>query len=267
MSGQVKILMCPPDYYSVCYEINPWMNIRFKPEKIAAVSQWQGLSNLYRSLGIPVQTIPPEPDLPDMVFTANAGLVIGKTFIPSNFRFSQRQPEREHFVSWFGAQGYEISPLPAGLCFEGQGDGLLLGNTLLAGYHFRSDICSHELVGEILGIEVISAELTNPKFYHLDTCFCPLNANHALVYPGAFDAYGLAALANRVEHLIHVNDEDAHNFCCNAAVLGPHVVTSHCGHGLRSQLESLGFEVHMLPFDQYFLAGGAAKCLSLILST
>ena len=263
MAASPEFLMCEPTHYTVRYEINPWMDVRSKPERGRAFNQWHALREQLDRMGARVHQIPPHPGFPDMVFTANAGLHIGETFIPSNFRFPQRQGERAHFISWFDAQGCEIVPLPETVCFEGQGDVLIFRESLVAGYRFRTDIQGHGMLGEIIGRELISVELVDPRFYHLDTCFCPLDDQSALFYPGAFDEYGIKALSHLVEHLIPVVGEDAETFCCNAIVLGKRLVINHCSLSLRKTLESLGFELFLLPFDQFIKAGGSAKCLVL----
>lgn len=258
--------MCLPTYYTIDYEINPWMNVRVKPDIQKAPLQWKNYYNLLARLKIKVRTIKPRPGLPDMVFTANAGLLYKKKFIVSNFRYPQRQGEAKFFSSWFKKKGYQIITLPTDRYFEGEGDALILGDTLVAGFRFRSDIYSHRHIGDIIKKRVISLELTNSNFYHLDTCFCPLNKNTAMYYPGAFDKYGKKVLENMVPNLITVKKKDAMNFCCNALVIGKRIVMNFCTGNLKKQLESFGFKVYCLDFSEYIKAGGSSKCLALYLN-
>src|SRR5258707_8139835 len=182
-----KLLLCPPDYYGIEYEINPWMDRTHNTQPAVARSQWQGLHDLLKSLGCEIELTNPQKNLPDMVFTANAGLVSGKKFIRSIFRFKERQGEEAHFEKWFAERGYDIAHLPAGLFFEGEGDALFCGDILFCGYRFRSDIRSHQIIGEMLECLPISVELVQERFYHLDTCFCPLPVDSGIWNPSAFD--------------------------------------------------------------------------------
>src|SRR5215813_8523391 len=181
-----SLLLCPPDYYGIEYEINPWMDRTRNADSDLARAQWRGLLEKLQSLGCDVELVAPRKKLPDMVFTANAGLLLGNKFIRSNFRFPQRQGEEEHFEKWFANRGYEIVRLTQGLFFEGEGDALFCGDILFCGYRFRSDIRSHQIIGEQLKKLVISVELVKDRFYHLDTCFCPLPDGSAIWHPDAF---------------------------------------------------------------------------------
>lgn len=260
-----EILMCPPTYYTVDYEINPWMDTRDKPDKQKAATQWEKFYDLLSKLSVKIYKIEPQPGLPDMVFAANAGIVFDKKFIVSNFRFPQRQKEANFSVLWFKNKGYEIFSLPEKNLFEGEGDALMIADTLIAGFKYRSDIYSHRLIGEIMGKEVISVELINSSFYHLDTCFCPLSQETAMYYPGAFDDYGQKALNHLIPNLIRVSEKDAMNFCCNAVVSGKNIILNKCSNELKSRLENLGLNVYCLDFDEFIKAGGSSKCLVLYL--
>ncbi len=270
-----RLLMCRPKYYTVDYEINPWMHVREKPDEELANTQWETLYKTLIGIGIAVELIDPVEGLPDMVFTANGGLVSENKFILSNFRYEERRGEAEHFAAWAATRGFEVLRLPEEALFEGEGDILRLlppsvpsshceaAGTLVAGYRFRSDIGSHNLIGEMLGQKVVSIELASKEFYHLDTCFCPLNENTAIYYPGAFDSYGIKALSGLVENLIALGDDDARHFCANAVVQGADIVMNSCSAPLREELSALGFTLHELDLSEFIKAGGSAKCLVL----
>ena len=200
-----------------------------------------------------------------MVFTANAGLVKGKTFIPSNFRYKERQGEQKFFTGWFRKNGYRVVELPDELSFEGAGDGLFSGDRLFAGYHFRSDINSHLKISEFLKMEVISLELVNSWFYHLDTCFCPLGDHGAIYYPDAFDSYARTVLRKNIPKLIEVKKEEAERFGCNAVVAGKSIVLNTGCPGLKKVLQSFGWTVYEIDLSEFMKAGGSAKCLTLTL--
>src|SRR5438445_1727666 len=226
-----------------------------------AKSQWQGLHQTLASLDSKIELVPPQPKLPDMVFTANAGIAIGKKFIPSNFRHKERAGEAPYFVRWMEERGYEILWLPENLYFEGEGDALFGGDVLFCGYKFRSDIQSHRAVAEMLGCLVISVELVDPRFYHLDTCFCPLRDGGAVWFPAAFDEYGQRAIREHVADLIDVLPEEAVHFYCNAGVLERDIVLPEGAPKLVAILQDRGYRCHELPMSEFIKAGGACKCL------
>src|SRR2546423_7244386 len=207
-----ELLLCPPDYYGIEYEINPWMSRARGAETERAKLQGQGWHHTLESPDTKMKLVPPQPKLPDMVFTANAGLAIGKKFIPSNFRHQERAGEAPYFTRWMEERGYEILRLPKNLYFEGEGDALFGGDTLFCGYKFRSDIQSHRAVADMLGCLVISVELVDPRFYHLDTCFCLLPDGSAIWFPAAFDEYGQRGLRGHVSDLIDVEAAAAKTF-------------------------------------------------------
>jgi N-dimethylarginine dimethylaminohydrolase len=258
-----RILMCPPDHFAIEYEINPWMNVRVGSDRDLARRQWSALHGTLKSLGVSVDLIEPIAGLPDLVFTANAGLVFRDFFIGSRFRYGVRQGEAHYFESWARSRGFQVIELPAGNNFEGAGDALFCGETLIAGYRFRSDVKSHQWIGERLGVEVLPLELVDPRFYHLDTCFCPLAPDLALYYPGAFDEYGRSVLRARIPHLIEVAIEEAVSFSCNAVVVGNTVILNDGAPKLAQDLLARGFGTHLLGFSEFIKSGGSAKCLTL----
>ena len=267
MSASIRFLMCPPHHYDVDYVINPWMegNIH-RSSRDRAEEQWQQLFHLIKDHAT-VDLITPQPGVPDMVFTANAGLVLGDTVVLSRFFHKERQGEEPFFNEWFLQQGYTVHELPKDLPFEGAGDALLdrEGRWLWAGYGFRSELDSHPYLAKWLDIEVLSLRLMDERFYHLDTCFCPLAEGYLLYYPPAFDAYSNRLIEMRVpEHKrIVVEEPDAVNFACNAVNINRKVIMNQISAGLRQKLEAAGFEVFETPLTEFIKAGGAAKCLTL----
>jgi N-dimethylarginine dimethylaminohydrolase len=262
----MKLLMCPPTYYGIEYEINPWMRRSQQSNPREAGAQWDGLRRLLQEqLAIDLQLIESQPGLPDMVFTANGGLVWDHKFIVSNFRYEVRRGEAAHFEEWFRNWGFNVTRLPPEMYFEGEGDLLKCGDTWFAGYHIRSDIIAHQNIAEIIEQEILSLELTNDWYYHLDTCFCPLRQGQALFYPPAFDAYARKVLEDNIPGLIAVPDDEAARFACNAIVAGDSIVMNDGCPKVREGLESLGFMVLETPLSEFLKAGGSAKCLVLII--
>jgi N-dimethylarginine dimethylaminohydrolase len=260
-----NVLLCAPDYYGIEYEINPWMSRERGADPALAHTQWTALRDKLGALGCHIDLVAARPKLPDMVFTANAGLVAGKRFIRSNFRFAERRGEEAHYEEWFAGRKFEVITLPKELFFEGEGDALFCGDVLICGYRFRSDIRTHQIIGEILKTLVVSVELVEPRYYHLDTCFCPLPDGVAIWYPGAFDDYGRRAIRHRVADLIEVAPEEAAHFACNAVVVGKNIVLPKDSQKLVAALEARGFTTHSLEMTEFIKAGGACKCLVLVL--
>ena len=263
MGASRSLLMCPPDYYGIEYEINPWMDVRRPADAERAGGQWQALYDLLRSLGVHVELVEPVKGLPDLVFTANAGIVADRRFIASRFLHPERQREQPTWEAWFRARGYRIETLPEKACFEGEGDALWFGTTMFAGYRIRSDIRSHQALATIVGHEVLSLELVDERFYHLDTCFCPLDERRALYYPPAFDDYGRRVIAQFVPDPVAVDDADAARFGCNAIVVGRDVILQSGCAALERSLRGLGFSPHAVDLSEFHKAGGSAKCLAL----
>ncbi|MBI5420415.1 MAG: amidinotransferase [Deltaproteobacteria bacterium] len=258
--------MCPPDYYGIEYEINPWMSRSRQADPEAARRQWESLFDLLQGrLGLRISLLAPMKGLPDLVFTANAGLVRRGTFIPSHFRHPERRGESPVFRGWFEEEGYEIRSLPRNLYFEGEGDVLRVGGDLFAGYRIRSDIRTHAGVGEILEERVLSLELTDPRFYHLDTCFCPLAEDAAAYYPPAFDPYARRVIEAHVPRRVEVSPEEAMRFACNAVVAERKAVINTGCENLKTTLRGMGYEVWETDLSEFIKAGGAAKCLVLFL--
>lgn len=267
MVSQIRFLMCAPDHYDVDYVINPWMegNIH-KSSRDRAVEQWNKLYNVIKDHAI-VDLVAPEKGWPDMVFSANAGLVLGENVVLSRFLHKERQGEEPYFQQWFEENGFNVYTLPKDLPFEGAGDALLdrEGRWLWAGYGFRSELDSHPFLAKWLDIEVISLRLMDERFYHLDTCFCPLANGYLLYYPGAFDSYSNRVIEMRVapEKRIAIMEADAVNFACNAVNVDSIVIMNKASDGLKSRLAEVGFQVIETPLTEFLKAGGAAKCLTL----
>jgi lysine-ketoglutarate reductase/saccharopine dehydrogenase-like protein (TIGR00300 family) len=267
MTDSISFLMCSPTHYDVDYVINPWMegNIH-KSSRDRAVEQWEKLYRVLKDKAI-VDLVEPAKGWPDMVFTANAGLVLGKNVVLSRFYHKERQGEEPYFKEWFEDNGYTVYELPKDLPFEGAGDALLdrEGRWLWAGYGFRSELDSHPYLAKWLDIEVLSLRLIDNRFYHLDTCFCPLSGGYLLYYPAAFDAYSNRLIEMRVpaEKRIAIEEADAVNFACNAVNINSIVVMNKAGDRLKQRLTDEGFQVIETPLTEFLKAGGAAKCLTL----
>ncbi len=260
---QPIILMCPPDHFGIEYEINPWMSRSRQSDHSEAVQQWNSLRDELVALGVDVRLMDPIAGLPDLVFTANAGLIWKDTVFLSRFRHPARQGETEIDTAWFQRAGFKTTMLPEPWAFEGAGDALFCGETLFAGYLIRSEASAMQWLASEIGCRVIPLQLVDDRYYHLDTCFCPLRPDTAIWYPPAFDDYAQAAIREHIPHRIEVAPEEATRFACNAVVVGDHVVLNTGCPGLCESLRENGFEPHATPLDEFIKAGGSAKCLTL----
>lgn len=260
------VLMCEPIHYRIAYEINPWMRLTNAADGPRAHEQWLRLVTLLQASGVTVELIAQGPEVPDMTFTANAGIVTGTRFIPSNFRFPERQLEAERFTAWFDRHGYDVVTIHEPHYWEGEGDVLEADGTVFAGYRFRTEARAIDHVDEILEASAVRLELVDPRFYHLDTCFCPLGEGRALYYPPAFSAAAASALRASVPRLVAIPPDEALRFACNAVVAdsGTVILNSGCPR-TKAALASLGLRPLSTPMDEFIKAGGSVKCLLLSL--
>ncbi len=259
----LKVLMCAPAHYDIRYEINPWMDLHNPIDPQRARAQWNNLLNVLTHLGVLVTRIAQRKACPDMVFTANAGVVRNKIFVPSHFRFVERRLEEPAFTAFFKRHGYQIRDAARGLFFEGEGDLLEYRGMLFGGHRFRSEVLAHEQVSVTLGKRLIALDLIEPHFYHLDTCFFPLDDEAALYYPGAFSREGRRLIARYVRQPIAVGARDARQFACNGFRVGRTVVLNQASRALKAVLARRGYGVVESPTTEFMKAGGSVKCLLL----
>lgn len=258
-----RILMCPPDHFGIEYEINPWMSRARPADRNLAKTQWQDLKALIEAAGAKVELVPPIAGLPDLVFTANAAMIYGSRAILAHFKNHERQGEEPFYERALKDLGFVVERPPNNAYFEGAGDALFCGDTLFAGYQTRSDARGHQQIAEQLGVRVIPLEMIDWYYYHLDTCFCPLDDGEAIYFPGAFDEYGQRALREAIPTLIEVKPEEARSFACNAVVIGKKVITNTGCADLHEQLRARGYDPIETPLSEFVKAGGSAKCLTL----
>lgn len=265
MDKTKTVLMCPPTYFDIAYEINPWMSKANQVEPAEAARQWQKLYDTYvQTLGWDVQIIEPVAGLPDMVFTANGGLVYGGKVILPHFRYPQRQPETDVFKQWFKTAGYQQIYYPENF-FEGEGDALIWNNQVLfGGSPFRSDAAVHPEICHILGLTPVTLELVDRRFYHLDTCFTVISDDTVALYPKAFNLASVERVKQLVPHVIEASDEDAVVYGLNAmASADGRIVMPAAAQGLIKQYQQLGLMVLPTAIGEFQKSGGGIKCLTL----
>jgi N-dimethylarginine dimethylaminohydrolase len=270
-TNESRFLMCPPHHFGVEYVINPWMQGQIKAaDQQLASGQWTRFHALLADCA-DVALMPAVSGLPDLVFTANAALVHNQTAVLSSFRCPERQPEARYYAEWLSADGFRVKTPPSGTLFEGAGDALFdrgIATLLWFGYGYRSTQAAAAYLRKSIDAEVQELRLCDPRFYHLDTCFCPLEGGYLLYYPAAFDREGNGAIESRVPiaRRLAVSEEDAVHFACNAVNIGNRVILNDATRPLADWLRSRGFEVVQTPMSEFIKAGGSTKCLSLRLN-
>jgi N-dimethylarginine dimethylaminohydrolase len=260
-----SVLMCRPEHFTVVYRINPWMDPQSPTDTLLAVRQWEELYRTYVELGFDVQLIDPIAGLPDMVYAANGGFVVDNIAYGASFTYAERQPEGPAYMNWFRDNGFEVA-VPESIN-EGEGDFLLVGETILAGTGFRSATGSHDELAGLFGREVVSLTLIDPRFYHLDTALAVLDATpgheHIAYLPSAFDEASLAVLRDRYPDAIVVNDEDASVLGLNSFSDGLNVVIASRAADFERQLHQHGYNPIGVDLSELLLGGGGVKCCTL----
>lgn len=258
------VVLCPPDYFGIEYEINPWMHLGTQVDKEELKSSYQKLKLTYESLGCTVWEISPIESLPDMVYSANFGFPIGKSFILSNFKFPQRKKEAYYAEQLFLQKGYEIKKLPEEISYEGQGDLLTVGGKYFFGWGKRSDKAAKAYLEKYLNAAVNDFELVNPYYYHLDTCFAPITEDIVAINPLSFTSDGLEKLKSLFSHIITVDEGDNALLACNLVVIEKTIVIAKgISEKLKGTFANYGFKTIEIPMDEYRKGGGSIKCLTL----
>jgi len=266
-AARPTVLMCRPEHFSVVYRINPWMNPQLPTDTHRAVQQWDALHRTYLDLGFAVELVDPVPGLPDMVYAANGGFVIDNIAYGASFAYPERQAEGPAYMKWFRRAGFDVRE--PGSVNEGEGDFLLVGDVILAGTGFRSASNSHAEVARIFGREVVSLNLVNPSFYHLDTAVAVLDpadgpGGAAIAYlPSAFDEESLEKLRALYPDAILVSEGDASVLGLNSFSDGYNVVIASRAVGFERQLRERGYNPIGVDLSELLLGGGGVKCCTL----
>src|SRR4051812_2001292 len=259
-----RSLMCPPAYFAVEYSINPWMDPSQPVSRDRALEQWTTLHDTYVELGHKVETIEPRPGLPDMVFAVNSGTVVDGRVLGAQFRAPQRAAEADHYRRWFLANGYHDVVMPTRIN-EAEGDFAWTGRLLLAGTGFRTDPGAHAEAQEILGVPVVSLQLIDPRYYHLDTALFVLTEDEPNIayYPAAFSTGSQRVLRRLFPNAVIATDADAECFGLNGVSDGRNVVLSAEATGLAAQLADRGYEPVFVDMSELRKAGGGPKCCTM----
>jgi len=262
-----RYLMCPPEHFAVSYAINPWMDPARPVDRGLALRQWEQLRRTYTELGHEVHLIAPEPGLPDMVFAANGGLVVGGHALGARFRFPQRAAEGPAYREWLETEGAAAagvaSVAPATRVNEGEGDFAVVGDLVLAGTGFRTDAGAHLEVQELFGVPVVTLVLVDPSYYHLDTALAVLDDANVAYYPEAFSPGSRRVLERLFPDAVLASGQDAAVLGLNAVSDGRHVVLSDCATDLAGQLRARGYVPVGVDLSELLKAGGGVKCCTM----
>jgi N-dimethylarginine dimethylaminohydrolase len=253
--------MTPPQYFAVDYAINPWMDTDTPVDASVAVAQWKQLRDTYLRLGHKVDLVAPVSGLPDMVYAANGGLIVGGSAVVARFKYPQRQRESTAYAEWMRSQGW--TPLQTHHVNEGQGDLLPVGEMILAGTGFRTDSRAHAEIATIFDRPVITLQLVDPRFYHLDTALAVLDESTIAYYPPAFAESSRTQLEDLFPDAVVVDSADAYVFGLNAVSDGRHVVHPSAAVGFAEQLRRAGFEPIGVEMSELLKGGGSVKCCTL----
>jgi N-dimethylarginine dimethylaminohydrolase len=260
-----RVLMCKPLHFAeLDYIINPWM----KPGTIdgqKALTQWESLVQIYKELGITVEVIDQQSGVPDMVFATDQGIVHEKKVLLSRFWHNERKNETQYYEAWFENKGYEVEYLPQGAFFEGNGDAYFWGDKLLIGVGYRADEFTCQAVSKSLAIEVIPINIVDPKYYHLDVGFLPINTETAFYYPKAFTKESREVLKKMIPNLIEFTKEETAAFSANSVVTGKNVIHQKGSTTFVKKLKELGYNSIPVDLSEFMKSGGGAHCLTNIL--
>ncbi len=271
-----RFLLCRPQHFAVSYAINPWMDpqswMRDRRAHAAAEGEWAALHRKLLELGAMIELVKPVPGLPDLVFTANAAVVLDRQVLLARFRHPERQREQPHFEAAFHALQARglidaVRKLPDNLVLEGAGDCVWDATRKLfwLGHGPRSDAAARYAVADVFGQEVVALELADQRFYHMDTALSPLPGGEVMYLPEAFTSAGLAEIRDRVapDQRIELGLEDGCRLAANAVCLGHTLVLSSCSEALRSELADRGYRISATPLPSFLRSGGSAFCLTL----
>lgn len=260
-SSPRNYVMTAPTFFAVEYAINPWMDTSMSVDTHLAMSQWETLRRTYKELGHAVELVEPVEGLPDMVYAANGGVLVNGRAVAARFAFPQRAGESAAYAEWMTRHGYR--PAETRHINEGQGDLLIVGSILLAGYGFRTERAAHDEISAILRKPVVSLELVDPRFYHLDTALAVLDDTTIAYYPPAFSGESRTQLQELFPDAIEVAGADAHVLGLNAVSDGLNVVMPAAATGFAEQLREAGFRPIGVDLSELLKGGGSIKCCTL----
>jgi len=271
-----QVLLCPPHYFEVVDQKNPYMSGKAPVDAEKANAQWQALCDTLEESGYEIVTIDPAPGLEDMVFAANQAFVgykegVGRFVVPSRMVYPSRQREVAFFRDWYCQRGYRVIDIEFGEeYFEGHGDFLWHpdGSRIYAGFGFRTTRGGVDKFASAMSkmeIPVVPLQLVDPYCYHLDTCLCPLNNEAVLICPEAFSADALRVLPEYWKRIHELTADEAHKFMGNGIVANGRYITPYRSAHLDAILGREGLTPVVVNTSEFEKAGGSAFCMKTVL--
>jgi N-dimethylarginine dimethylaminohydrolase len=294
------ILMGDPAEFTIRKGANPHTRNRWgfkkRVDRTKAREQWQRMVETLRRYGVKIHIIPPDPDLPGLVFPANAGVVLDPEWpIPLNQRSyllanlsPAREAERNIYKNM--VEGLEMKTDSISSQFEGEADLIPWGERWIytfgkieknhwaprwgippwrRSYGFRSSrYALGEIKSKINTSQVIPLELTQEAFYHGDTVLCSFGPGrrYLLAFGGGLNPESQNKIKNYPD-VLWLTDRDAWVFAANSFqvhdkgnffLFMPQGVSTE----LRKQLEAKGVQTVTLDVSEFFeKGGGSVKCL------
>lgn len=259
-----RLLMCPPDYFDIEYSINPWMDVKNKVNKEKAFAQYEELKTSFKNVGAEVYELTPIKKLPDMIYATNAGYAGNNIFIKANFKAEQRKYEADEAEKFFKRKNYDLVYFPENITFEGEGDLIRSDTKFFLGYGSRTDLKAAEFISKKIGEKVIPLELINPYFYHLDTCFGPINDELVIINENAFSEISLNKIYDNFNNVITTNSNDNSVLGCNIIVIGKNVfIGEGISEELKDKIINFGYFINEIDMSEFLKGGGSIKCLTL----
>lgn len=247
-----SFLMCRPKHYYV-----PWLDEQL------VVQQWDDLKDRISEYDGETLFVSSKPDQTRMTFSADAGLTFKDQNIAvlSNFRNDDRKYEEQYFLEWFLERGYAVKTLES--YFE-SGDVARFNNVMIGGYGPRTDLLAYaEISNTVMTPAIITVQMANPAFYHLNQAFCPLDGTEYLIYPGAFNEAGLAAIRQLGGSEITVSSGEAVKMACSSVCVGRTIMMPSGCPQIKADLEQRSYKVVEIDVSEFLKAGEGCKALAL----
>lgn len=231
--------MCQPYPFDAAEADRPWTD-RTAGRALTsrrALTQWGRLYSLYLSLGHDVRLIGPLPGLPDAVRAAATATVVDGLVLGARRGEGDGEPA---YLDWFRAHGF-TEVRGAAYANEGARDFLATGSRLLAGHRSAGPPDAHREARGYFRRPLISLELADPRFPHLDTALTVLDGDEIMYCPAAFSEAGRDVLAGLFPDALVVDEPDAAAPALNAVSDGLHVVLPEGADRVAAGLRDRGF--------------------------
>jgi len=278
-----KVLMSGVDYFSV-EELNPYSSADNQPQPETAKIEYESLKAVFNNAGIEIVNTPSPEKCQDGVYTANWALCLGGLALMANLP-KMRTQESRYAEKALKNLGYDIKYLPSDIRFSGQGDALVCGDYIFAGYGYRTDLAAHEYIkkefhGEVVSLKTVPALGSNNEpivnkitgwedsfFYDIDLAVSVIKEDLIAWCPDAFTAESQKRMRSVPIDKIEVSLEEAiGGFACNLLSTGETVIMSDKAPELKNSIEKQGLKTVTPLMNELSKGGGYIRCTTLTLS-